>query len=265
MRDPTREPSLDTPTPVQEMGTDISHCGLFLSSLFAYFGFGPQPFVLRGTPGCIQGHSCKSSGYHMYHMRCQGLSMGLPYARQTLFLLYSHPGLFPFYFFWLDFESCSVILRQYSGTILGLTLTADSIQVTFVVPGIKPEFLHVKHVFQPDELPSPALSPLTLVYDSPSLTHQILCALSASQYCLLDRDLCARHSPMTQPFSSLFVSNSQVSRSACLMTTQLICKLLRSREAAAAVDIRAWPPILDTGKSQQQLGNWLSALLQPVC
>ena len=31
------------------------------------------------------------------------------------------------------------------------------------------------------------------------------------------------------------------------MTTQLICKLLRSREAAAAVDVRAWPPILDTG------------------
>ncbi|XP_072010081.1 disco-interacting protein 2 homolog C isoform X1 [Engystomops pustulosus] len=38
----------------------------------------------------------------------------------------------------------------------------------------------------------------------------------------------------------------EVSRSACLMTTQLICKLLRSREAAAAVDIRTWPPILDT-------------------
>ncbi|RMC04788.1 hypothetical protein DUI87_17960 [Hirundo rustica rustica] len=38
----------------------------------------------------------------------------------------------------------------------------------------------------------------------------------------------------------------EVSRSACLMTTQLICKLLRSREAAAAVDIRTWPPVLDT-------------------
>lgn len=42
--------------------------------------------------------------------------------------------------------------------------------------------------------------------------------------------------------------NLQVSRSACLMTTQLICKLLRSREAAAAVDIRTWPPVLDTGE-----------------
>uniref|UniRef100_A0A8D0G6T8 Disco interacting C n=1 Tax=Sphenodon punctatus TaxID=8508 RepID=A0A8D0G6T8_SPHPU len=38
----------------------------------------------------------------------------------------------------------------------------------------------------------------------------------------------------------------EVSRSACLMTTQLICKLLRSREAAEAVDVRTWPPILDT-------------------
>uniref|UniRef100_A0ABM5GMY6 Disco-interacting protein 2 homolog C isoform X5 n=1 Tax=Pogona vitticeps TaxID=103695 RepID=A0ABM5GMY6_9SAUR len=38
----------------------------------------------------------------------------------------------------------------------------------------------------------------------------------------------------------------EVSRSACLMTTQLICKLLRSREAGAAVDVRTWPPILDT-------------------
>uniref|UniRef100_A0A2K6ER23 Disco interacting C n=1 Tax=Propithecus coquereli TaxID=379532 RepID=A0A2K6ER23_PROCO len=38
----------------------------------------------------------------------------------------------------------------------------------------------------------------------------------------------------------------EVSRSACLMTTQLICKLLRSREAAAAVDVRTWPLILDT-------------------
>lgn len=45
------------------------------------------------------------------------------------------------------------------------------------------------------------------------------------------------------------VLSPQVSRSACLMTTQLICKLLRSREAAAAVDVRAWPPILDTGQS----------------
>ncbi|XP_069047102.1 disco-interacting protein 2 homolog C isoform X8 [Lepisosteus oculatus] len=38
----------------------------------------------------------------------------------------------------------------------------------------------------------------------------------------------------------------EVSRSACIMTTQVICKLLRSREASAAVDVRTWPPVLDT-------------------
>uniref|UniRef100_A0A8B9JUV8 Disco-interacting protein 2 homolog Cb n=1 Tax=Astyanax mexicanus TaxID=7994 RepID=A0A8B9JUV8_ASTMX len=37
-----------------------------------------------------------------------------------------------------------------------------------------------------------------------------------------------------------------VSRSACVMTTQAICKLLRSKEASAAVDLRSWPPVLDT-------------------
>ena len=31
------------------------------------------------------------------------------------------------------------------------------------------------------------------------------------------------------------------------MTTQLISKLLRSKEASAAVDVRTWPPVLDTG------------------
>uniref|UniRef100_A0A3P8XU50 DMAP1-binding domain-containing protein n=1 Tax=Esox lucius TaxID=8010 RepID=A0A3P8XU50_ESOLU len=38
----------------------------------------------------------------------------------------------------------------------------------------------------------------------------------------------------------------QVSRSACVMTTAVICKLLRSKEASAAVDVRTWPPVLDT-------------------
>nr|XP_029481728.1 disco-interacting protein 2 homolog C-like [Oncorhynchus nerka] len=37
-----------------------------------------------------------------------------------------------------------------------------------------------------------------------------------------------------------------VSRSACVMTTAVICKLLRSKEAVATVDIRNWPPVLDT-------------------
>ncbi|XP_061110380.1 disco-interacting protein 2 homolog C-like, partial [Conger conger] len=38
----------------------------------------------------------------------------------------------------------------------------------------------------------------------------------------------------------------EVSRSACVMTSQVICKLLRSKEASAAVDVRTWPPVLDT-------------------
>ncbi|XP_047223272.1 disco-interacting protein 2 homolog C isoform X9 [Girardinichthys multiradiatus] len=38
----------------------------------------------------------------------------------------------------------------------------------------------------------------------------------------------------------------EVSRSVCVMTTQVICKLLRSKEALAAVDIRTWPPVIDT-------------------
>ncbi|XP_068605164.1 disco-interacting protein 2 homolog C [Brachionichthys hirsutus] len=38
----------------------------------------------------------------------------------------------------------------------------------------------------------------------------------------------------------------EVSRSVCVMTTQVICKLLRSKEASAAVDVRTWPPVLDT-------------------
>ncbi|XP_047419626.1 disco-interacting protein 2 homolog A isoform X11 [Sciurus carolinensis] len=38
----------------------------------------------------------------------------------------------------------------------------------------------------------------------------------------------------------------EVSKSACVLTTQAITRLLRSKEAAAAVDIRTWPTILDT-------------------
>uniref|UniRef100_A0A4W4FP62 DMAP1-binding domain-containing protein n=1 Tax=Electrophorus electricus TaxID=8005 RepID=A0A4W4FP62_ELEEL len=38
----------------------------------------------------------------------------------------------------------------------------------------------------------------------------------------------------------------EVSRSVCVMTTQGICKLLRSKEASTAVDLRSWPPVLDT-------------------
>ncbi|MCI4390702.1 hypothetical protein PGIGA_G00125770 [Pangasianodon gigas] len=38
----------------------------------------------------------------------------------------------------------------------------------------------------------------------------------------------------------------EVSRSGCVMTTQVISKLLRSKEASAVVDLRSWPPVLDT-------------------
>ncbi|XP_035381883.1 disco-interacting protein 2 homolog C isoform X9 [Electrophorus electricus] len=38
----------------------------------------------------------------------------------------------------------------------------------------------------------------------------------------------------------------EVSRSSCVMTTQVISKLLKSKEASAAVDVRTWPPVLDT-------------------
>lgn len=39
----------------------------------------------------------------------------------------------------------------------------------------------------------------------------------------------------------------QVSKSACVLSTQAITRLLKSKEAAAAVDVRTWPTILDTG------------------
>ncbi|XP_051042896.1 disco-interacting protein 2 homolog A [Phodopus roborovskii] len=38
----------------------------------------------------------------------------------------------------------------------------------------------------------------------------------------------------------------EVSKSACVLSTQAITRLLKSKEAAAAVDVRTWPTILDT-------------------
>ncbi|TNN03110.1 hypothetical protein fugu_000139 [Takifugu bimaculatus] len=38
----------------------------------------------------------------------------------------------------------------------------------------------------------------------------------------------------------------EVSKSVCILTTQGIMKLLKSKEAAAAVDIKSWPTVLDT-------------------
>ncbi|CAL8240921.1 unnamed protein product [Merluccius merluccius] len=38
----------------------------------------------------------------------------------------------------------------------------------------------------------------------------------------------------------------EVSKSVCILTTQAIMKLLKSKEAAAAVDVKSWPTVLDT-------------------
>ncbi|KAJ3594659.1 hypothetical protein NHX12_003966, partial [Muraenolepis orangiensis] len=38
----------------------------------------------------------------------------------------------------------------------------------------------------------------------------------------------------------------EVSRSVCVLTTQLISKLLKSKEASASVELRSWPPVLET-------------------
>jgi len=40
----------------------------------------------------------------------------------------------------------------------------------------------------------------------------------------------------------------QVSKAACILTTQPLMRILRSREAAASVNIKTWPTIIDTGR-----------------
>ncbi|OBS60042.1 hypothetical protein A6R68_08839, partial [Neotoma lepida] len=47
--------------------------------------------------------------------------------------------------------------------------------------------------------------------------------------------------------------SSWVSKSACVLSTQAITRLLKSKEAAAAVDVRTWPTILDTDLSLRKL------------
>ncbi|XP_030629546.1 disco-interacting protein 2 homolog C [Chanos chanos] len=53
----------------------------------------------------------------------------------------------------------------------------------------------------------------------------------------------------------------EVSRSVCIITTQAICKLLKTKEASAAVDVRSWPLILDT----DELPKRRSPLLYKPC
>lgn len=40
----------------------------------------------------------------------------------------------------------------------------------------------------------------------------------------------------------------KVSKAACILTTQTLMKTLRSKEAAASVNVKTWPTIIDTGK-----------------
>lgn len=47
----------------------------------------------------------------------------------------------------------------------------------------------------------------------------------------------------------------EVSKSACVLTTQAIMRLLKSKEAAAAVDVRTWPTILDTDDIPKKEGG----------
>lgn len=62
--------------------------------------------------------------------------------------------------------------------------------------------------------------------------------------------LCGPPRPLCQalrPCSHRQPRALQVSKSACVLTTQAIMRLLKSKDAAAAVDVRTWPTILDTG------------------
>lgn len=49
-----------------------------------------------------------------------------------------------------------------------------------------------------------------------------------------------------------FVSCFQVSKAACILTTQHLMRILRSKEAAASVNIKTWPTIIDTGITTRQ-------------
>lgn len=49
----------------------------------------------------------------------------------------------------------------------------------------------------------------------------------------------------------LFPVCLKVSKAACILTTQALMKTLRSKEAAASVNVKTWPTILETGKRSQ--------------
>lgn len=69
-----------------------------------------------------------------------------------------------------------------------------------------------------------------------------------------------KSSQCVDDFSFFFFSPSlQVSKSVCILTSQTIMKLLKSKEAAAAVDIKSWPMVLDTGEVPSKRGATPSA------
>lgn len=54
------------------------------------------------------------------------------------------------------------------------------------------------------------------------------------------------------PQINQFVFCFQVSKAACILTTQHLMRTLRSKEAAASVNIKTWPTIIDTGTMTQE-------------
>lgn len=50
----------------------------------------------------------------------------------------------------------------------------------------------------------------------------------------------------------------QVSKAACILTTQPLMRILRSREAAASVNVKTWPTIIDTGRWRHRHGFHMS-------
>ena len=51
----------------------------------------------------------------------------------------------------------------------------------------------------------------------------------------------------------MLVFGYQVSKAACILTTQHLMRILRSKEAAASVNIKTWPTIIDTGNKPKQV------------
>lgn len=57
-------------------------------------------------------------------------------------------------------------------------------------------------------------------------------------------------------FALCDVSHSQVCKAAGILTTQFLVKILRSKEAAATVNTKTWPIIIDTGTTPAHTQTW---------